>query len=681
MSIANEPIRETANEPISASSPSVQRLSRFDRQLWNRFIAIAQPYWYPTGPNSGKVFFLLLFLLLIFVFAVLFLLVSGVVLLCQHLFPTTMEQTAGGLVQIIQGTLGSPFVLLIIAGLVIPTIGFFIVRDKIIPRRKQWFFLALLLLLSLSVSGLNVSISYVGNFFNTALSERDQPTFWRFLFVYAGVFVVGTPIVVIYSYMQDLLSLFWRDWMTNAFLNRYFSNRSYYEINSNKAIDNPDQRISEDIRSFTTTSLIYLLLFLGAILDIISFTGILWSISRFLSLFLVGYAVFGTVVVAVFGQRLVALNFVQLKREADFRYGLVHVRDNAESIAFYRGEGLEQNQVRRRFTDALRNFNFLIGWQRNLAFFTRGYEYAIIILPSAIMAPLYFAGDIQFGDITQAGFAFRQVLSAFSIFILYGQIERLSAFAAGINRLETFGEALDQQEHPSRTETTTIDLVEEPRIALEHVTLMTPRGQRTLVNDLSVALQPGQGLVIVGQSGAGKSSLLRAIAGLWNTGTGQIVRPALSEMLFLPQRPYMVLGTLRDQLLYPNLDAVMDNETLMQVLKQVNLEDLPERVGGFEAELDWADLLSLGEQQRLAFARLLLTQPRYAILDEATSALDLPNEQRLYDQIRQTATTFISVGHRPSLLRYHTYVLELVGDTHWHLVPTDEYQVNAEVFT
>jgi putative ATP-binding cassette transporter len=208
---------------------------------------------------------------------------------------------------------------------------------------------------------------------------------------------------------------------------------------------------------------------------------------------------------------------------------------------------------------------------------------------------------------------------------------------------------------------------------LQRVTLQTPRGQKTLVHELSVAVQPGEGLLIVGQSGSGKSSLLRAIAGLWHTGTGCIIRPPLEAMFFLPQRPYMILGSLRDQLVYPDLRADLSEATLRAALTQVNLADLPERLGGFEAVLDWADVLSLGEQQRLAFARLWLSQPRYAMLDEATSALDVANEERLYQELQTMGMTFISVGHRPSLVKYHHHVLELVGDTTWRLYAAYEY--------
>ncbi|MEH2121704.1 ABC transporter ATP-binding protein/permease [Nostoc sp.] len=541
--------------------------------------------------------------------------------------------------------------------------------------------LLLLLVLALAVNAINVSISFIFRNINTSLANypqsRDATIFWKFIAIYAGLLVIATPIIVMFGYLQDKLGLQWREWLTNHFLDKYFQNRAYYRINFNDKIDNPDQRISEDIRAFTRTSLSFSLLILTSIITLISFTGVLLSISVSLSIALVTYAIVGTIITAWVGQRLIGINFNQLKREADFRYSLVHVRDNAESIAFYQGEAEETVQLKERLLRTIRNFDLLISWQRNLGFFTQSYSYFVAALPYLVIAPIYFAGKTEFGTFTQAAIAFQQIFSALSVVV--NQFESLTAFAAGVERMGGLADALEKPS-PKSSEMTTIAVTEDSQLALRHVTLLTPNYQRTLVRDLPFSLQPGEGLVIVGNSGSGKSSLLRAIAGLWNAGTGQIIRPPLSEMMFLPQRPYMVLGSLRSQLLYPNTNSDISETKMRHVLAQVNLADLPERFGGFDIELDWANVLSLGEQQRLAFARLLLNTPSYVILDEATSALDLANEKNLYQQLKAKQTTLISVGHRPSLLQYHEYVLELDGNSNWKLIPTEEYTVNLNAF-
>ena len=525
--------------------------------------------------------------------------------------------------------------------------------------------LALLLLLLFAFTALNVVLNFVGRDFMTALAEKDLAAFNRTLLLYLGAFVVATPVSVFYAFIRKLLGIRWRMWLTSHFLERYFSNRSYYRVNNDKGIDNPDQRISQDISSFTVTSLGFLSIIFFSLVQLISFIGILWSISITLVLVMLAYATVGTVVTLFFGKRLVNLNFLQLRKEADLRYGLVHIRDNAESIAFFRGEEKEKGQVRQRLVAAIDNLRFLIGWERNLEFFTKGYEYVILILPVVIMAPMYFAGEIKFGVVTQAESAFIQVLSALSVIVT--QFEQLSNFVAGITRLETFSAALEPGEKEVSGERLRIKSAEESRLALEHLTLMTPDYHQTLVRDVTLEAPSGKGLLIVGPSGAGKSSLLRAVAGLWDAGEGRIARPPLEAMLFLPQRPYMVLGSLREQLLYPQAGREVGDAELRDVLKRVNLEGLPERVGGFDAVLDWGQLLSLGEQQRLAFARLLLTKPAYAILDEATSALDGSNEELLYRELQNAGTTYISVGHRPSLPAYHDRVLELQGEGNWRL--------------
>ena len=536
-------------------------------------------------------------------------------------------------------------------------------------RRQAWLLLAAVLILSLSVTGINVAFSYIANYFTNALVQKNQDLAYLFVVVYFCGFMVGIPIVAFYGYVQSYLGMRWREWLTDEFLIKYFSNRSYYEIETNAQIDNPDQRIMEDIRSFTRTSLGFLLIILGSLMDMVSFTGILWSKSVLLVVVVLGYSLAGTLLTVLIGRRLVGLNFNQLRYEADFRYSLVHVRDNAESIAFYQGEKPEIAQIGDRFKRVIGNFNLLIGWQRNLSLFTTAYSYLPIVLPFLVLFPQYFAGQIEYGDMVQANFAFTQIYAALSLIV--SQMEQITNFAAGVERLSTFADAVT----PTSTQVPGIITDAADRFALADVTLLTPSRNRTLFHGLTVDLRDRDNLLVVGQSGVGKSSLLRAIAGLWTQGSGVIQRPALKEIYFLPQRPYMLLGSLRDQLLYPRMQQQIPEDELQRVLQSVNLADLPERSGGFESELVWADVLSLGEQQRLAFARLFINRPGFAVLDEATSALDGENEAMLYQKLQELDIHYISVGHRSSILDYHDHVLELQGQDQWELLTVEDYRI------
>lgn len=638
--------------------------------LWKSFVAIAQPYFFPRIRGGAWKTLLLLCMLLILLFGLLFLIVSGLTLTANYFAPEMTAKIAPGLVALIQALCFSKS-WLVAALLIVPLLVFAFFRRYLRLRRQAWVLLAIVLLLSLSVTGINVAFSYVGNYFTNALVKKDQGMAYMFVAVYFGSFLVGIPIVAFYGYVQDYLGMRWREWLTGEFLGNYFKNRNYYEIEAEGKIDNPDQRIMEDIRSFTRTSLGFLLIILSSLMDLVSFSGILWSKSALLVAVVLGYSLIGTGITALIGRRLVRLNFNQLRYEADFRYSLVHVRDNTESIAFYQGEKPEIDQIKGRFRSVLKNFGLLIGWQRNLSFFTSAYSYLPLVLPFLILFPQYFGGKIEYGDMVQANFAFTQVYAALSLIV--SQIEPITNFAAGVQRLAVFSEAVA----PEREGAEGIRSQEAQGFALQDVTLLTPNRKHTLIQNLSVAPESQGNLLLVGESGVGKSSLLRAIAGLWNQGQGVIERPPLDEIFFLPQRPYMLLGSLRQQLIYPRLDMDISDEELHEVLKTVRLEDLPERVGGFDVELDWADVLSLGEQQRLAFARLLVNRPAYAVLDEATSALDVTNEANLYNCLQQLGIRYISVGHRPSIIDFHDNVLELQGRSRWRMLSVPEYLQGA----
>ncbi|MEN9222910.1 MAG: SbmA/BacA-like family transporter, partial [Thermostichus sp. BF3_bins_97] len=489
----------------------------FDRRLWNRFITVAQPYFFPVVRRGGWIFLGLLAAAMVFVVTLMFFVEIGVTLVGQALFPEFFTNLAAGLVAQTERNLASPVLWVAAVSLALSSLCFVAVWRQIYQRWVQWVLLTFLLFLSLTVNRLNVMISFIFRFIDTALQQKEEPTFWQFLIIYGVLIISAIPILVIYRYTRLKLGLFWREWLTQYFLDRYFDQRAYYELDSNAAnteIDNPDQRMSEDVRSFTGTTLSFLLDILDSILTLYAFTGILYGISRPLALGLVIYATVGTAIAILAGRKLIKINFDQLRYEANFRYSLVHVRDNAESIAFYQGEGQELRQILERFGSALRNFNLLIIWQAVIDIFQYAYNYFTRIVPYVIVAPLYFSGVRDFGTITQATIAFSQVLSALSI--VANQIQSISSFAAGINRLGAFHESLGDpalrytQERESNIQTRVAH-----QLVLNQVTLRTPNSERTLVRDLSFVLESGQRLLIVGVSGSGKSSLLRAIAGLW----------------------------------------------------------------------------------------------------------------------------------------------------------------------
>ncbi|HXW85353.1 MAG TPA: ABC transporter ATP-binding protein/permease [Candidatus Binataceae bacterium] len=532
-------------------------------------------------------------------------------------------------------------------------------------RRRGVIVFVLVLILGGASIGLSAYFTYLLRDATNALVAKNANQFYHELEIFLGWLALMVPVAAYLAYLIGRLTILWREWMTHQFVALGFQDRSFYRMMMLGEVDNPDQRISEDINSFVGGWLVYILLTISSIATAATFIGILWSISHFLTVALLLYSAAGTYLSVLVGRRLVRINFDQKRYEADFRFGLVHVRDNIEPILMYGGEQHETNQLSRRFSNVVRNYNLLILWQRHLKFVTESYNNLIVLLPYFLLAGQYFAGHLQYGQLSQAAAVFGSVQGALSLVV--SNFDGFTGFAAVVNRLATFVEECDSARVAAAE--AGIETVEDGRVAFEHITVLTPDRGKSLVADLNVDASTLGPMLVKGPSGVGKTSLLRALAGIWRTGNGTIRRPPLSEVMFLPQRPYMILGSLREQLTYPHAGNATDAE-LQAILADVNLANLPDRFGGLDLELQWSDVLSPGEQQRLAFARLLLNRPRYAFLDEATSALDPDNEENLYRRLARSGIEFLSSGHRPSLQRFHRTLLELHEGERWRLQPS-----------
>ncbi len=537
--------------------------------------------------------------------------------------------------------------------------------------RRGYFLVGLIFFLLGITKGVDVGIAWIAGEFATALQGRNVPRYHSYLLYYVGIIICSVPISISYQYIRSILALEWREWLTKSLVEKYFSNRAYYHLSYDEGIDNPDERMSQDIETFCNMTVGLSMSLLDSIITVITFIGLLWVISASLTVVAACYSLLGCLLTYMIANRLVALNYEHVKREADLRYSLSDVRRDVESIAFFNGEARAQSHIFNQLGLAIRNVRDTFILNRNLSLFTSNFNWFVALIPTALIAPYYFTGEMEFGSMTKAQIAFGHVFGGLTLFV--NQFNAVSAYLANIERVGKFIEKLEVPEVDYSDENTgIIKIVQGTPLELKNVTIFTPDNARSLVNEISLVVRPGEGIMIVGPSGSGKSSILRAIAGLWTRGSGTIIRPSLEEIIFLPQQPYVPVSTLQEAVCYPRSSNCATQSQLLAMLKMVNLGDLPLRAGGLNVEQHWRKLLSLGEQQRLSFARLLLAAPPIAILDEATSALDQENESVLYTLLRSRRTCLVSVGHRESLIQHHEYVLELKGDGGWRMYPSKE---------
>jgi len=525
--------------------------------------------------------------------------------------------------------------------------------------------LVVVVALTLGIVYINVLINRWNNTFYNALQDKNYSVFVHQLIRFswlAGLYIV---VAVYQLYLNQMLQIRWRRWLTERYLGAWLSDGAYYQMQlAAGETDNPDQRIAEDLRLFVAGALALSIGGLRAAVTLVSFVAILWGLSGPLTLPLGGssiavpgymvwaalvYAIIGTWLTNRIGIPLVRLNFDQQRYEADFRFGLVRFRENAEGVALYHGEADELRGFRERFGAVVRNWWGIIRWQKRLTWFTAGYAQAAIIFPFIVAAPHYFRGQILLGGLVQTATAFGQVQDSLSFIV--SSYTDIAAWRSVVDRLVGFEHALDRVRSQAAGGGIARTDGDAERLTLEGVELDLPDGQR-LVAGVNLSLGPGDTALLAGPSGVGKSTLLRAIAGIWPFGRGEIRVPHEARILFLPQKPYLPIGSLREVVSYPMPTGGVDAATLREALEAVGL---PELAGRLEETGHWALQLSPGEQQRIAFARALVQKPDWLFLDEATSALDEPTEARLYQLVRERlpGSAVFSVGHRGTLRPFH----------------------------
>ncbi|MDY5331065.1 MAG: ABC transporter ATP-binding protein/permease [Anaerovibrio sp.] len=516
------------------------------------------------------------------------------------------------------------------------------------------------------------------NDFYNALQQRAFESFWPLIGQFAGFAFLHIIFAVYAVYVRQILEIKWRKWMTDKYLDRWLGHQTYYrlQVAGQDDMDNPDQRIADDVNSFVNLTLGLFVGVLKQATSLVAFVVILWNLSGSLDiplgdtvLSVPGYMVFVTLIYSIVGtwlahkvgRKLIRLNYDQQRFEADFRFSMVRVRENSESVAFYGGEKPELQNFRERFALVIGNFWGLMKRTKLLNFYVNGYAQIAIIVPVLMCAPQYFNGTMQLGGFMQTISAFGRVQDALSYFV--ESYDSIAQYVAVIRRLGGFAGHMEEAEALAPS----FDFTKNTSNALQlwQMDIALPDG-RQLAEKLSIAVPAGKRLLISGGSGAGKSTLLRAIAGIWPYGTGEISLPTGWRTMFLPQRPYLPLGSLRRAIYYPQPVPENTDDNLTGLLERFGLQNL---AGQLDAVDDWSRILSLGEQQRLAFIRILLLRPDIVFLDESTSALDEPREAQAYEILHQMLPQMavVSVGHRSSLLNCHDKQLVLAGDGYWKL--------------
>ena len=537
-------------------------------------------------------------------------------------------------------------------------------------RWIAWVLLGIIILINLGQVGITIRLSFWQKDWGDAIQNKNAPEFWRQLYeVWIPLVAVLIASGMIEYVLVSVFKIRWREWTTLRLIGRWLDQGTHYRLQFNGGtVDNPDQRIQEDVRKYIETTYSLTIGMISQISSLVSFSVILWGLSSALSLpgtdtkvpgllfwMALAYAILGTVIAHRIGRSLIPLNFKQEQYEANFRFSLARLREFSEPVALLRGEGSESASLAGRFQSVIRNFFAIVGVEKWLTGFQQFFGSSSSVIPFVIVAPFYFVGQATLGVLYQTANAFSRVEAALSFFI--NRYTTIAEYRAVVDRLASFDKSIDAA--IERRQTSKIDRkpVSDENIRIPALSLLLPSG-KVVANLRDVTFRKGERTLLVGPSGSGKSTLFRAIAGIWPFGEGTIEQPAGKSVMLLPQRPYIPIGTLRGAISYPAIEGAHPDEAILRALDAVHLPLLKDRLG---EEANWSQILSGGEQQRLAVARALLARPEWLFLDESTSALDEPLEEAVYKAIRDhlPETTIISIGHRSSLIDNHDRRIEM----------------------
>jgi putative ATP-binding cassette transporter len=528
-----------------------------------------------------------------------------------------------------------------------------------IGGKLRWLFAAILSLL-VGINGLNVLNSYVGRDLMTAIEQRRPASFFSNALLWVAVFALLTVAAVILRFIEERMALLWREWLTRSLVSGYLRDGTYLRVKERADLGNPDQRISDDARAFTATTLSFVLMVLNALFGILAFSGVLWSISPALFLVAVAYAALGSAFTIVLGRPLVRYNYDQSDREASFRAELVHAGENAESVALLQFEGRLHGRLRKRLDALVANMKRIVAVHRNLGFFTSGYNYGIQLLPPLIVGPLFMAGQVEFGVITQSAMAFAQLLGAFSLIV--NQFGSISSYAAVLVRIGTFSAALERPSAPPPA--TGGNSEAPPRLIYDDLTLFSPSSGECLVASLSLVVPAGTRLLVTGTDEA-RRALFRATA-LGRAATeGSVSYSDAQRVLFLPERPYVPPATLRELTLRTGHEHDVRDDEILEVLRSLALEPALKRIGGLDVEGDFSHVLSLGEQQLLAVARVVLAAPAFVVLHNPGSTLAPEQLTLALARLARASITYLTLGGVDAPPGAYDAVLELHAGGTW----------------